>query len=284
MSRIRTIKPEFWTSEQVMDCEMVTRLMFIGMWNFADDYGRMPYSPRTIKAQVFPGDNIAASEIDDRLKELNSKGLILIYSVDDKEYLEITGWKHQKIDRPTSKHPAPFVEPSSSPRRVVVEPSPPEGKGREGNVKKNIRDLSVTGPLFEKFKAEYPRRDGAQAWKPAAKLFDAAVHRGVDGERIIAGARAYRQECERKGVVKTDKVAQALTWLRQERWDEYGIVTVERTDVQLGMDEAVRMYAKTGIWSRHAPCPEPGQTGSNVPAELLAKYGLLPDGRKIEAA
>jgi hypothetical protein len=131
MARIRTIKPEFWTSEQIMDCEMVTRLLFIGMWNFADDYGRMPYAPRSIKAQVFPGDNIAPSEIDDRLKELNSKGLILIYSVDDKDYLEITGWKHQKIDRPTAKHPAPFAEDSSNTRRSIDEPSPPEGKGRE---------------------------------------------------------------------------------------------------------------------------------------------------------
>ena len=42
MARIRTIKPEFWASEQVMDCKPVTRLLFIGLWNFVDDFGRAP--------------------------------------------------------------------------------------------------------------------------------------------------------------------------------------------------------------------------------------------------
>lgn len=34
MARIRTIKPEFWTSEQVMGCAPLARLLFIGLWNF----------------------------------------------------------------------------------------------------------------------------------------------------------------------------------------------------------------------------------------------------------
>jgi hypothetical protein len=46
MARIRTIRPEFWTSEQVTECSMPARLLFIGLWNFCDDGGRMPYSPK----------------------------------------------------------------------------------------------------------------------------------------------------------------------------------------------------------------------------------------------
>jgi len=34
MARIRTIKPEFWTAEQVMELSRDARLLFIGMWNF----------------------------------------------------------------------------------------------------------------------------------------------------------------------------------------------------------------------------------------------------------
>lgn len=151
-------------------------------------------------------------------------------------------------------------------------------KEREEEKRKNIRAVSSDG--FEKFKAEYPKRDGAQAWKPTAKLFDAAVNAGVDEARIIAGARLYRLECERKGIVKTDKVAQALTWVRQERWAEYEdqqeAPQVERMD----METAVRMYARTGNWSKHAPCGAPGMTDCTIPPEMFAKYGLLPDGRK----
>lgn len=37
MPRIRTIKPEYWTSEQVLDLSIPARLAFIGLWNFCDD-------------------------------------------------------------------------------------------------------------------------------------------------------------------------------------------------------------------------------------------------------
>ncbi len=42
MARIRSIKTEFWTAEQVMECSPIARLLFIGMWNFCDDGGNHP--------------------------------------------------------------------------------------------------------------------------------------------------------------------------------------------------------------------------------------------------
>jgi len=50
MARIRTIKPEFWVSEQVGECSPNARLLFIGMWNFCDDRGVHPAKPnRSLK-------------------------------------------------------------------------------------------------------------------------------------------------------------------------------------------------------------------------------------------
>lgn len=63
MARIRTIKPEFWSSEQVMESRPLARLLFIGLWNFCDDGGNHPLSPRTIKALVFPGDDITTEAV-----------------------------------------------------------------------------------------------------------------------------------------------------------------------------------------------------------------------------
>ena len=143
MARIRTIKPEFWTSEQVMECSPMARLLFIGMWNFADDLGRLPMSPKTIKAQVFPSDDITSDDIRRMLDELSSNKLLLVYEVDGREYLQITGWQHQKIDRPRpGKCPSPtngfkpiekpsFDEHSSNDRRMLDDGR--EGKGKEGN-------------------------------------------------------------------------------------------------------------------------------------------------------
>ena len=52
-------------SEQVMECSLNARLLFIGMWNFADDCGRFPLAPKTIKAQIFPGDDISSETIQE---------------------------------------------------------------------------------------------------------------------------------------------------------------------------------------------------------------------------
>ena len=87
MARIRTIKPEFWTSEQVMECSTNARLMFLGMWNFADDLGRLPLSAKTIKAQIFPSDSFDLNEILGMIQELSTNGLVLQYEVEGKHYL-----------------------------------------------------------------------------------------------------------------------------------------------------------------------------------------------------
>jgi len=115
MARIRSIKPEFWSSEQVMECSPMARLLFVGLWNFCDDAGRHPFSPRQIKALVFPADDFSSENILGMLDELSSNGLIDIYVVENRKYLQVTGWRHQKIDRPQPpRFPGPIVDGSSN--------------------------------------------------------------------------------------------------------------------------------------------------------------------------
>ena len=129
MPRIRSIKPEFWTSGQVLECSTNARLMFIGLWNFCDDEGRHPLREKQIKAEVFPADDFTVEDIRRMLDELSTNGLVSTYVVDDKEYLQVNGWHHQRIDRKqSSKYPAPFDEHSTNARRTLD----PDRKGREG--------------------------------------------------------------------------------------------------------------------------------------------------------
>ena len=107
MARIRTIKPEFWSSEQVMENRPLARLLFIGLWNFCDDGGNHPLAPRTIKALVFPGDDITTEAVSELLRDLEGTGLTRSYTVDGKQYLHVNGWKHQKIEKRTFKYPKP---------------------------------------------------------------------------------------------------------------------------------------------------------------------------------
>lgn len=135
MARIRSIKPEFWTSEQVMECSPMARLLFIGIWNFCDDAGNHVASPRTIKANVLPGDDIDSTTVQGLLDELYQNGLIDFYIVDSKRYLHVTGWHHQRIDKPTYKHPAyksgENDEKSLTAPRALDESSTTERSGEE---------------------------------------------------------------------------------------------------------------------------------------------------------
>ena len=129
-----------------MECSPNARLMFIGMWNFADDAGRLPLSPKTIKAQVFPGDDISSETIRGMIDELSSNGLVKIYRVEDKEYLQVTGWHHQKIDKPQKpKHPECPPDQQNDSTNVLRIVAPERKKeGKEG--KEEDADASRSAP------------------------------------------------------------------------------------------------------------------------------------------
>lgn len=144
MARIRTIKPEFWTSSQIVECSPSARLAFVGMWNFCDDGGVHVADCRRLKMEVFPGDDITVADVQRLIDELMSAGLLDEYEVGGQKYWEVTGWRHQKIERPTFKHPKrpKFGEASRSNHRALAEhseisrrglddSSPPEGKGKD---------------------------------------------------------------------------------------------------------------------------------------------------------
>lgn len=121
MARIRTVKPEFWISEQVAECSTNARLLFVGLWNFCDDGGVHPSSVRRLKMEVFPGDDFTLTQIQEWIEELITNGLIVEFiDVEAVTYWQVTGWHHQKIDRPRLKYPQ-FEDQSSTVRRGVDE-------------------------------------------------------------------------------------------------------------------------------------------------------------------
>jgi hypothetical protein len=135
MARIRTIKPEFWTSEQVVECSTNARLLFIGMWNFCDDGGIMPANARTLKMRVFPGDEIRSETIRGMVDELIRVELIAEYEVENITYWGVTGWsKHQRVDKPSLKFPAIPKDHSATGLLPFDDRSPPESNGMEGSL------------------------------------------------------------------------------------------------------------------------------------------------------
>lgn len=152
MPRIRSIKPEFWTSAQILECSTNARLLFVGLWNFCDDLGRHPDSSKQVKAEIFPSDPFTDDQIVGWISELKDQSLIIPYVVDGIKYFYVKGWKHQKIDRPQpAKYPAPFVEDSSTDRRSFVPDKIGKDKiGKDKDAAPNAR--LETDPEIELFR------------------------------------------------------------------------------------------------------------------------------------
>lgn len=202
MARIRTIKPEFWTSEQIVECSMSARLLFIGLWNFCDDNGVHPYTIKTIKMEVFPGDEIKLSTIENWMNELEKNGLIKTYHIDDKRYLLVTGWQHQKIDRPNPKHPLPikFDDDSTNDHRYIDEQSPPEGKGRESKGR-DSKGLKRKTPLPDDFAIS----DNVKAW---------ASKKGHS--RLPEHLESFKSKCKANGYQYVDWDAAFMEAIRND--------------------------------------------------------------------
>jgi SOS response regulatory protein OraA/RecX len=77
-----------------------------------------------------------------------------------------------------------------------------------------------TAKQFETFWRSYPKRQGSNPKKPAAVKFEAAVKRGIDPAIIVRGAENYAADVAREGTAPRF-VAQAITWLNQERWADH---------------------------------------------------------------
>ncbi|MDQ3039071.1 MAG: HNH endonuclease [Pseudomonadota bacterium] len=115
MARIRTIKPDFFTSEQVVELTPLARLLFIGTWCEADKEGRLAWKPKTLKIRYLASEDCDINALCD---ELTRSGLIKLYG-DGLAY--VGGFhKHQHVNprEAASTFPAPPEWTDAGPRKV----------------------------------------------------------------------------------------------------------------------------------------------------------------------
>lgn len=143
--RIRSIKPEFWRSDDIDALSIPDRLLFIGLWSYVDDAGIGVDRESSIAADLFAGDlarepHETSVRVHGGLKRLSEAGLITRYTAQSKRWLHISNWsKHQKINRPTeSRRPGPTsddAEPQQERTEDSVSPhaESPFGTGEQGS-------------------------------------------------------------------------------------------------------------------------------------------------------
>lgn len=114
MSRIRTVKPEFWEDELLGVIPRDARLLFIATFNMADDEGILRWTPAYIKAQAFMyDDDLTIKDINQLMQCLADVGLIFPFVggvARQQMALVVNFRKHQRINRPQKgKLPPPSL-------------------------------------------------------------------------------------------------------------------------------------------------------------------------------
>ncbi len=142
MARIRTIKPEFFTSEDIFGLTPLARLFYVSLWCEADREGRLEWKLGTLKARYLPADNCDISAL---AQELIDMGLIILYEADGKKFAEIpTFVEHQVINNREAPSKIPARVPHASPTRETRVKA--EGKGKEGKEGNDASDDDASDP------------------------------------------------------------------------------------------------------------------------------------------
>ncbi len=239
MARIRTIKPEFFTSPDVAAVDFPVRLFYQALWCWADDFGIGETNLNGLLGFAFPdSDGFSAQDLRRFCADCAQHFGTTFYTVRGRHYYAIKTWEeHQKTERREQRrrHPTP-EDPDATPDQRIYDcadfaPDMPRktgaksceiplGTGEQGN-----RGTGEVG-------TDMPRKRGTRLdpnWMPDPDTIDA----------IKAETNATKDELtyqHRKFVdYWTDKTGQAATKLSWDgTWRNWMRTAYERGDLGKG--------------------------------------------------
>ena len=205
MARIRTIKPEFFTSDDICALSPRARLLYIGLWCEADREGRLVWAPRGFKRRYLPDDEC---DVDALCKELTDRTLVRLYG-DGLAFIP-TFATHQHVNpREAASKLAPPPPSLHAPSRVVDASLPVDdssfacavvSSGGEGSLGAPVGSVVRWHMTVEK--VEYQ-----------AAMLDSDVEqyvRSVAEELDVAALRANIRDSQQQGQHYRDFTARAM--------------------------------------------------------------------------
>jgi len=91
--RARNIKPGFFENEKLSELDPIARILFAGLWCYADREGRFEWRLKRIKALILPYDDV---DITSTIHALTLSGFVIKYKKDDISYGYLPNFKkHQ---------------------------------------------------------------------------------------------------------------------------------------------------------------------------------------------
>ena len=176
MARIRSLKPDFFKDEDLATLPYEARLLYQGLWCFADKEGRLEDRPKYLKAEIFPYDNINIEKFlnllcQPKLQDRPEKVFIRRYTVNDRKYIDIPEFlKHQSPHHTEKESSLPSFNGELTVIGTLI-----KGNAGDAHVSYPISEsLSESKSListFEQFWKIYPKRKSkGQAEKAFFKI------------------------------------------------------------------------------------------------------------------
>ena len=229
----RILKESICTSDNIDQLTAFQETMFYRLIVNCDDYGRMDARPKILAARLFPLKEIRTNQIEDALRALSLAELVILYTVDEKPFLQMTTWnRHQQVRAKVSKFPAPDdgiitsdinckqvqADDSKCPRNPIQSESNP-------NPIHNTSASRCTG-MFNDFWNAYPKKQGKQQ---AEKVFKKINPSPELFFKMITSVKQWSQSQQwtKDG---GQYIPMPATWLNGKRWEDeapkvQGIVT-----------------------------------------------------------
>ncbi len=221
MARTRSIKPGFFTNEELGSLPPLARLLFAGLWCHADREGRLEDRPKRLKANILPYDDI---DPDDALQSLADKGFIFRYEANGARYIQVLAFKkHQNphVHEQASTVPAPCMNGTGTsnsgtspaflflPSTLLPIPLPPDPP-----------EPGVWEELAERLYRRHPKKQGKV-------LAEQALVQAVVEAQLGPGAAAMIEErhaawCDSKDWQRSGgQFAPTLaSWIQRQGWKD----------------------------------------------------------------
>ena len=187
----RFLRPGITTSSKWNSLDWFDQSFYIRLLTLVDDAGRYDARPEILRAYCFPlRDDVTRQETAAAGSRLRAAGLLEIYNVDGKEFLQLTNWQERMRNK--SKWPEPTAANGSQRQPTAAEscqkllpsasPSPSPSTASSGDT------LAVELPAgFPRSEAEAVLTSGAIGCPPqvAIVVWNAASSRGGRDARDV---------------------------------------------------------------------------------------------------
>lgn len=105
----RFLKENICISEDIDNLSLFEEVFFYRLIVNCDDFGRTDARGKILKSRLFPLREVPLEDIDSAVKTLVRSNMIFIYTVDGRDYIQVTAWeKHQQRRATSSKYPDPI--------------------------------------------------------------------------------------------------------------------------------------------------------------------------------